>query len=86
MIRQLSRTTAPPILDENHKRALTNHNASINRLAEDIAEFVSQQRPAASAIPNPVSTSTLMFDGKIDQFEQFEDLFYTMLNMQPEMR
>ena len=86
MIRQFSRTTALPILDENHKRALTNHSASINRLAEDVAEIVSQQRPAASAIPKPFSTSTLMFDGKIDQFEQFEDLFHTMLNMQPEMR
>ena len=33
----------------------------------------------------PVSTNTLIFDGKIEKFELFEDLFHTMLKMQPEM-
>ena len=33
----------------------------------------------------PVSTNTLIFDGKNEKFELFEDLFHTMLKMQPEM-
>ena len=33
----------------------------------------------------PVSTNTLIFDGKNEEFELFEDLFHTMLKMQPEM-
>ena len=33
----------------------------------------------------PVSTSTLTFYGKNEKFELFEDLFHTMLKMQPEM-
>ena len=32
-----------------------------------------------------VSTNTLIFDGKNEKFELFEDLFHTMLKMQPEM-
>ena len=31
-----------------------------------------------------VSKNTLIFGGKIDEFELFEDLFHTMLEMQPE--
>ena len=33
----------------------------------------------------PVSLNTINFDGKNEKFELFEDLFYTMLKMQPEM-
>ena len=33
----------------------------------------------------PVSTNTLIFDGKNEKFELFEDIFHTMLKMQPEM-
>ena len=33
----------------------------------------------------PVSTSTLTFDGKSEKFELFEDLFHTMIKMQPDM-
>ena len=36
-------------------------------------------------MPKPVSTNTLIFDGKNKKFELFEDLFHTMLKMQPEM-
>ena len=32
-----------------------------------------------------VSTNTIIFDGKKEKFELFEDLFHTMLKMQPEM-
>ena len=33
----------------------------------------------------PLSTNKLIFDGKNEKFKIFEDLFYTMLKMQPEM-
>ena len=33
----------------------------------------------------PVSTNTLIFDGKNEKLELFEDLFHTMLKMQPEI-
>ena len=33
----------------------------------------------------PVSTNTLIFDGKNEKNELFEDLFQTLLKMQPEM-
>ena len=43
------------------------------------------QRPQAPTMLKPVSTNTLMFDGKNEKFELFENLFHTMLKMQPEM-
>ena len=58
---------------------------SINRLADAIAGIATQQRPQAATTLKPVSTSTLIFDGKNEKFELFEDLFHTMLKMQPEM-
>ena len=33
----------------------------------------------------PLSTNTLIFDGKNEKFELFGDLFLTMLTMQPKM-
>ena len=33
----------------------------------------------------PVSTKTIIFDGRDEKFEFFEDLFHIMLKMQPEM-
>ena len=60
-------------------------NNSINRPADAIAGITTQQRPQAATMLKPVSTNTLIFDGKNEKFELFEDLFHTMLKMQPEM-
>ena len=60
-------------------------NNSINRLADAIAGIATQQRPEAATMLKPVSTNTLIFDGKNEKFELFEDLYHTMLKMQPEM-
>ena len=57
---------------------------SIKRLADAIAGIATQQRPQAATMLKPVSTNTLIFDGKNSKFELFEDLFHTMLKMQPE--
>ena len=43
-------------------------------------------RPSAQTLMvRPVSTTTLTFDGKSEKFELFEDLFHTMIKMQPDM-
>ena len=43
-------------------------------------------RPSAQTLMvRPVSTNTLTFDGKYEKFELFEDLFHTMIQMQPYM-
>ena len=60
-------------------------NNSINRLVDAVAGITTQQRPQAATMLKPVSTNTLIFDGKNEKFELFEDLFHTMLKMQPEM-
>ena len=57
---------------------------SINRLADAIAGIATQQRPHAATMIKPVSTNTLFFDGKNENFEIVEDLFHSMLKMQPE--
>ena len=60
-------------------------NNSISRLADAIAGITIQQRLQAATMLEPVSTNTLIFDGENEKFELFENLFHTMLKMQPEM-
>ena len=84
MIRQLSRDTTLPVLENTHKRASNDHKTSIKRLVQAIAGIASQQQPTTPAIPKPASTNTLMFDQKNEQFELFEDLLHAMLRLQPE--
>ena len=43
-------------------------------------------RPSAQTLMvRPVSTTTMTFDGKSEKFELSEDLFDTMIKMQPDM-
>ena len=45
-----------------------------------------QNRPTAQQLTiRPVNYNTMTFDGKSEKFELFEDLFHTMIKMQPEM-
>ena len=56
----------------------------INRLAEVLVGM--NNRPSTQTLMvRPVSTTTLTFDGKSEKFEFFEDLFHTMIKMQPDM-
>ena len=55
----------------------------INRLAEVLVGMKSSPS-AQTLMVRPVSTTTLTFDGKSEKFELFEDLFHTMIKMQPE--
>ena len=56
----------------------------ISRLADVLTNM--QSRPTAQQLTiRPVSSNTMTFDGKSEKFELFEDLFHTMIKMQPEM-
>ena len=81
---QLSQDNNLPVQQTPTNQNLDANN-SINRLADAIAGITTQQRPQATKTLKPVSTNTLIFDGKNEKFELFEDLFHTMLKMQPEM-
>ena len=74
-----------PVVEQSPANQNLDANNSINRLADAIAGITTQQRPQAATMLKPVSTNTLIFDGKNEKFELFEDLFHTMLKMQPEM-
>ena len=56
----------------------------INRLA-DVFKGMNNKPPSQTLMVRPVSTTTLTFDGKSEKFELSEDLFHTMIKMQPEM-
>ena len=82
---QVSQDNNLPVVEQRPRNQNLDANNSINRLADAIAGIATQQRPQAATMLKPVSTNTVNFDGKIEKFEPFEDLFHTMLNMQPEM-
>ena len=55
-----------------------------NRLAEVLVGM--HNRPSAQILMvRPVSTTTLTLDGKSEKLELCEDLFHTMIKMQPDM-
>ena len=56
----------------------------VSRLADVLTNM--QNRPTAQQLTiRPVNSNTMTFDGKSEKFELFEDLFHTMIKMQPEM-
>ena len=82
---QVSQDNNLPVVEQTPRNQNLEANNSINRLADAIAGIATQPRPQAARMLKPVSTNTLIFDGKNEKFELFEDLFHTMLKMQPEM-
>ena len=82
---QVSQDNNLPVVEQTPRNQNSDANISINRLAEAITGIATQQRPQAATMLKPVSTNTLIFDGKNKKFELFENLFHTMLKMQPEM-
>ena len=82
---EVSQDNNLPVVEQTPRNQNLDANNSINRLADAIAGITTQQRPQAATMLKPVSTNTLIFDGKNEKFELFEDLFHTMLKMQPEM-
>ena len=82
---QVSQDNNLPVVEQTPTNQNSEANNCIKRLADAIAGITTQQRPQAATMLKPVSTNTLIFDGKNEKFELFEDLFHTMLKMQPEM-
>ena len=82
---QVSQDNNLPVVEQTPRNQNLDASISINRLVDAIAGIATQQRPQAATTLKPVSTNTLIFDGKNEKFELFEDLFHTMLKMQPEM-
>ena len=56
----------------------------ITRLA-DVLTTMQNRTTAQQLTIRPVNSNTMTFDGKSEKFELFEDLFHTMIKMQPEM-
>ena len=76
-----SRNTVPAV-PETKKH--TTPSDLKNRLAEILVGL--NNRPSAQTLMiRPVSTTTMTCDGKSEKFELFEDLFETMIKMQPDM-
>ena len=57
----------------------------INRLADVLTSMQNRQTAQQPPTFRPVNSNTMTFDGKSEKFELFEDLFHTMIKMQPEM-
>ena len=71
-----------PRVEQTPRKQNSDANNSINRLADAIAGIATQQRSQAATMLKPESTNTIIFDGKNEKFEHFEDIFHTMLKMQ----
>ena len=82
---QVSQDKNLSVVEQTPRNQNLDANSSINRLVDAVAGITTQQRPQAATMLKPVSTNTLIFDGKNEKFDLFEDLFHTMLKMQPEM-
>ena len=82
---QVTQDNNLPVVEQTPRNQNSDANNYINRLADAIAGIATQQRPQAATMLKPVSTNTLIFDGKNEKFELFEDLFQTMLKKQAEM-
>ena len=73
--------TTIPAQERNAPAAQTD---PITRLADVLTTM--QNRPTAQQLTiRPVNSNTMTFDGKSEKFELFQDLFHTMIKMQPEM-
>ena len=82
---QVSQDNNLPMVEQSPRIQNSDANNSINRLVDAIAGIATQERPQAATMHKPVSTNTIIFDGKNEKFNFFEDLFHTRLKMQPEM-
>ena len=77
-----------PLLDTTipaqEQPAMAPEQDPINRLADVLTSM--QSRPTAQQLTiRPVNSNTMTFDGKVRSSSCFEDLFHTMIKMQPEM-
>ena len=71
-------------MKKHQKIKIQTQNNSIISLVETIAGIETQQQRQEAKMLKPVSTNTLIFDGKNEKIELL-DLSHTMLEMQPEL-
>ena len=83
--KQVSQDTNLPLVEQTQRTQMLDANNSINRLADAIVGISTQPWPQSATMLKSVSTNTLIFDCKNEQFELFEDLIHTLLKRQPEM-
>ena len=77
----------------NLERPQSNHNVSLDTTLpapgqtpqDPLNRLVNLQNKPHNMIIRPVQTTPMTFDGKSENFELFEDLFHTMIKMQPAM-
>ena len=74
----------PPVPTNNRDVPSETPIDPINRLA-DVIMGMNSKPSAQTLMVRPVSTTTLTFDSKSEKRELFEDLFHTMIKMQPDM-
>ena len=72
------------MVEQTPKYQNSDTKSSIFCLSDANAGIGNQQRPQAATRLKPLSTITLIFDGKNKKFELFKHLFHPMLKMQPE--
>ena len=73
------------MVEQTPRNQNSDANNSIKRLVDAIAGIATQQQPQTATMLKPVSTNTLIFDGKNEKFDVFEDQFHTRLKRPPEM-
>ena len=78
---QVSQDNNLPVVEQTQRNQNSDSNNSIIRLADAIAGIATQPRPQTATVLKPISTKTLIFDGKNEKFKLFEDLFHTILKM-----
>ena len=65
---QVSQDNNLPVVEQTPRNQNLDANNSIKRLAEAIAGITTQQQPQVATMLKPVSTNTLIFDGKNEKF------------------
>ena len=72
---QVSQDSNLPVVEQTPRNQNSDANNSINRLADAIAGIATQQRPQAATMLKPVSTNTLLFDGKMRNSNSLKTYF-----------
>ena len=86
MATHISPDNTLPLVEQTQQRQNSDSGNPINRLAVAIAGIASRQRTqTSSALFKPTTTNTLVFAGKNEEIELFDNIFQTFVNMQPEM-
>ena len=72
---QISQDNNLSMVEQTPRNQNSDANNSINRVAAAIAGIATQQRPQAATMLKPVSTNTLIFDGKTRSLNFFKTYF-----------